>query len=180
MTTTSFALRTFSEFKEAAQALAKVSLWPPGEPGFDLGGQTVSINWGFNSLISGGLSSRLALVEENLLERLATLDIAQEIMRSMLDHPTERYALAINFAEGSCARRVIEANDAANREAEENDGAIVKAGVGLSAAESELWHCFDGHVTLEAVSRALALYQSEVSELSAAKGALQRARETRR
>ena len=185
MATTNFALRTLPEFKDVAKALAetgpallepvpeKSSSFPAIEPG--------SINTGFNVLIARGLPAMLELVEVNLTENQAALDIPQEVMRFLLDHPAVRNALAINFAEGSGSRRVIEACDAANIEAAENGGAIREAVRGLSAAESKLWklwHCFDDDITLEAASRALAVCQRKVNKLSVAKGALQRAMAT--
>jgi hypothetical protein len=138
--------------------------------------QTGSINAAFNALFARGMPAMLELVEANLVENLAALATAQAIMKFTLDHPAVRNALAINFGEGSNARRFIEACDAAS--AEEDDRAIENASHGFSATERHLMEFldfFEDGVTQEAASRALAQCQCYVTRLSKAKGALMRA-----
>jgi hypothetical protein len=142
VTISSFALRTFPEFKEAAKSLVGLYLeesrtrdterfsWPV---------HTDSINSAFNSLIAKGLPAILAIVDNELTKEQEALAIAQEIMRFLLSNPAAQRAYALNFEEDSSARRLIEASDAGNREAEENDGRVSAAGEGLSQAEEYLF-----------------------------------------
>src|ERR1700733_7600831 len=72
------------------------------------------------------------IVDNEFATGEAALAIAQEIMRFLLDNPAAPRAYAANFQEESSAKRLIEASDAGNREAAENDGGVIAAGGGLS------------------------------------------------
>lgn len=187
--TAAFAFRTFPEFKEAAQALAVLrflyerSRDPDGvELRWEL--QLSSINEAFNTLIAKGLPPVLAVVDAELAKRQGALDIAQDIMRFLLNHPAARRALATNFPAETAAYRVLSERDAGVREAEENEGDINEAGKNLKGTEEVVFNGFlfsaddqDG-VTREEAAAALAGYQAEVVALTNAKGALQRAMAT--
>ena len=181
--TSSFALRTFPEFKEAAQALASVGhLY---ETHLDADGAVLmsaldfsSINAAFNALIAKGLPSILAIVDRELAVREGSLEIAQEIMRFLLANPAARRAYATNFPENAPARRVIEASDTGRREAEDNEGAIAEAGQCLTAAEEALFEAIDDAedgISRPTAASILASQQGHVVRLAEARGALQRA-----
>jgi hypothetical protein len=188
--TSNFALRTFPEFKEAAQALVAVrSLYErhPGEDDVMSALALGSINDAFNTLIAKGLPAVLAIVDQDLAIRQGALEIAQDIMRFLLYHPSARRAFAANFPAGTPPHRILNEIGAANREAAENGGSVSKAGGGLSAGELEIWGDLferssddqDG-TSREVAADALASYQRRVEELTAAKGAIQRALATQR
>jgi hypothetical protein len=183
--TSNYALRTFPEFKEAAAALSALkllglyerSLGPDGKERYwatDLS----SINAAFNSLIAKGLPAMLALVDKELSRRQAALEIMQDIMRFLLDHPAARRAYAANFPSDSPAQRVLAACDAGLREAEENEGSVDEAARGLTDPEAMLFEVLDEPE--DGIGRATAAtqmgrWQDDVVALTEAKGALQRA-----
>ena len=183
--TSNFALRTFPEFKEAAQALAARRVLHEYYAAPDGGELTSyldigSVNSAFNSLIAKGLPAVLAIVDRDLALAQGCLSIAQDIMRFLLDHPAARQAMATNFPADSVVHRVLSEVDAGNREAEEKDGGIDDAGKDLTGVE---WRVFSNLVDYndqdgigrETAARELARYQQDVEQLTTCKGALQRA-----
>jgi hypothetical protein len=176
--TTSFALRTFPEFKEVAKALVGLSLeewWGRGAERFYRPVRTDSINAAFNSLIAKGLPALSEILDNELAKGQAALAIAQEIMRFLLNNPDAQRAYAVNFEEESSAKRLIEASDAGNREAEENDGAVIAAGEGLSDGEDCLFFWLEEHedgISRPSAAKMLAHTQERVWKLASAKGAL--------
>lgn len=186
--TSNFALRTFPEFKEAAQAMAARRLLHEYHAAPDGGELTSyldigSVNSAFNTLIAKGLPPVLAIVDRELALAQGCLDIAQDIMRFLLGHPAARRAMAANFPPGSPAHQVLSEVDAGNREAEEKEGEINDAGNGLTGAERKVFEDFlnstaeDG-ISREMAARELAQYQQDVEQLTTCKGALQRAMAT--
>jgi hypothetical protein len=144
MAITNFVLGTLPEFIETAQALTEITgaflneRVPRGRR-LLIGIETTSVNSSFNLLIAEGMVAVLAEVYMIVAFKRAALGIAQEILRFMSDHPEVQYALATNFPEESSARRVIDACGTANRESEEAQDGIEKAGDGLSVEEFDLW-----------------------------------------
>jgi hypothetical protein len=180
-TTTNFALRTFPEFKAAAKSLVGVSVseWEIRDARrFFRPVNTDSINSAFNTLIAKGLQAMSKILDNQLATGQAALAIAQEIMRFVLDNPAAQRVYAANFQEESSARRLIEASDAGNREAAENDGGVFAAGKGLSDAEDCLWFWLEEQedgLSGQTAAKMLAYMQERVWKLASAKGALQRA-----
>ena len=137
-TTARFALRTFPEFKDAAKSLVGLHIYEShmrDGKNYSSAIRTDSINSALNSLIAKGIPSMLDILDSELSTQQSALEIAQEIMRFLLNNPAAQRAYAVNFAGGSGARRLLEALDAGRREAEENEGGINDAVAGLSDSE---------------------------------------------
>jgi hypothetical protein len=117
-------------------------------------------------------------LDNELTKQQEALAIVQEIMQFLLGNPAAQRAYALNFEENSSAKRLIEASDAGNREAEENDSYVSVAGEGLSHAEDLLFFWLDERedgISRPTAAKMLAYVQERVCKLAAAKGALQRA-----
>jgi len=180
--TTSFALRTFPEFRDAAKSLVRLPLYDQTESDGRKSRWPIysnSINSAFNSLIAKGLSSVVRDVDTELLRHRAALEIVQEITLFLLNNPAAKYAHAENFSDSGSARRLLKVCAAAKQEGEENDGAIYSnLSAGLSAAEELLYQLVDDleyGMSRTAATELLARVQASVSMLSTAKDEIQRA-----
>ena len=173
-----FALRTFPEFKEAAQALIRLDFLyePHGDAGRNMSSLALdSINSAFNTLIAKGLPAVQVVVDKRLKVEQAGLAVMQDIMRFLLDNPAARHAHAVNFPAGSNARRVLEVSAAV----ECDDGGVTLSddneeffdGLGLGVD----WDWGEDGITRDKAARVFARQQSAVERLTDAKGALQRA-----
>jgi hypothetical protein len=107
-TTANFALRMTPELKIAAKALTEVGFEEPLAEGGKFNHiRPSSINEAILYLMRSGIRATLAHIERQIAKTSAEHQMWEEIVSFFISHPTDRFALPANFAEGSNARAFI-------------------------------------------------------------------------
>lgn len=156
-----FALRLPPDIKAAAVALSKLSsvyvLTAEADGGtvFSNARLTGSINDVLNSLLWYGMVTATDIINQYLEFKRHECAPWKEITKFFLDHPPAINAVAMNFAEGSAARKLVD--DLMEREGEDFPDGV------------------DKHTAIQQLS----LHETEIWKLTEALGALQRAEAAR-
>ena len=162
--TTTFAFRLPPELKAAAKALTEVVFYRPSRYGSkyaDVGYSPRSINDALVTLATFGLVEVAEHIQTALDKTNDELKPLAELMSFFLANPVADSARAPNFAEGSPARALLEADARALLAEQEHDDSLA----GIEG----------GVMSRDTAAQEYAGTQHAILRLTAAKGAIQKA-----